>query len=543
MDKHLTWKPQIQQAVAKAKLGAYQLSRLSKQKHGLPARQILKLYYGAVIPRALYGAEIWLTPAHGGGKNEKGKTKPRKGSIAAIKALARAQRTVAIAAAGALRTSPADAVEAHMNMLPMELLVNKVCHRAMVRLTTLPETHPLTKYVRRCGKRYVQRHRTPIHTLSHLYQLRHEDVETIKPVATPPWANINIKSIVLPREDAIQFDEENQAHVRVYTDGSGYKNGAGASAVMYHHNRNPKSLIYHLGTLSQHTVHEGETIGLTLAGHLLAKAFKERRTYDATISVDNTSAIQGARNRTVKASQATLLHFRQQLDNICKSTRKKISITLLWVPGHEGVEGNEEADQLAKRAAEGNSSNKEDLPRFLHKPLRANIAALKQAHAEKLKIQQRKIWQTSKRRRAQDRLKLRIPSDSFTKITKSMKRRQAALLIQLRLGHIPLNKYLHRIGKIDRASCPACGAAEETVQHYIADCPKYARERWKLARLAGQRELMSFALSTKEGAGATMEYIKATERFERRAEVNSGGKSGAIQLLEQWEEDESGEEG
>lgn len=163
-------------------------------------------------------------------------------------------------------------------------------------------------------------------------------------------------------------------------------------------------------------------------------------TRNATISVDNTSAIQGVNNRSIKASQASLLFFRQQLEKMIKRTTKKISITIAWVPGHEDIEGNEVADKLAKQAAEGFSSNREDIPPLLRKPLPANVAALKQAHVKKLKERQAKLWRASKRWRMQDRLKLKLPSTSFAKITKEMKRREAALLIQFRLGHVPLNQ-------------------------------------------------------------------------------------------------------
>jgi len=44
---------------------------------------------------------------------------------------------------------------------------------------------------------------------------------------------------------------------------------------------------------------------------------------------------------------------------------------------------------------------------------------------------------------------------------------QAALLMQLRTGHILLRKHLHRIGKAGSAMCPACLSEDESVHHYL----------------------------------------------------------------------------
>ena len=42
-------------------------------------------------------------------------------------------------------------------------------------------------------------------------------------------------------------------------------------------------------------------------------------------------------------------------------------------------------------------------------------------------------------------------------------------------GHIGLNKHLHRINRSDTSNCPKCTDTEETVAHYIGQCPAYSR--------------------------------------------------------------------
>ncbi|KAG2055599.1 hypothetical protein BDR06DRAFT_841946, partial [Suillus hirtellus] len=47
---------------------------------------------------------------------------------------------------------------------------------------------------------------------------------------------------------------------------------------------------------------------------------------------------------------------------------------------------------------------------------------------------------------------------------------------QLHMGHVPLNKHIHRISKSLSVRCLQCNAHEETIKHFLLDCPKYVRQ-------------------------------------------------------------------
>ena len=53
-----------------------------------------------------------------------------------------------------------------------------------------------------------------------------------------------------------------------------------------------------------------------------------------------------------------------------------IDLQVHWVPGHSEFVPNEKADDEAKKAAQGNSSNAKSLPKFLCKHLPLSISAL-----------------------------------------------------------------------------------------------------------------------------------------------------------------------
>jgi hypothetical protein len=92
-----------------------------------------------------------------------------------------------------------------------------------------------------------------------------------------------------------------------------------------------------------------------------------------------------------------------QIFNVRKS--RHFGLTFRWIAGHNGIEGNEKSDREEKRAAEGDSSAKSDLPRYLQKPLKKSISAMRQKHNAKSNKSWEKEWQASerfKRLRARD---------------------------------------------------------------------------------------------------------------------------------------------
>jgi hypothetical protein len=111
----------------------------------------------------------------------------------------------------------------------------------------------------------------------------------------------------------------------------------------------------------------------------------------------------------------------------------------------------------------------------------------------------------------------------------------ASLIFQLRVGHAPLNSYLHRFKKVDSDRCPACSDPHETAEHFLIDCPNYAHERWSLTTRTNRARLSSIdLLSNLKTIIPVINYIEATERFRGQEEqVQQAASQAAAQTQNQ----------
>ena len=85
-----------------------------------------------------------------------------------------------------------------------------------------------------------------------------------------------------------------------------------------------------------------------------------------------------------------------------------------------------------------------------------------------------------------------ILSSNFRKDTQDLLHLQVSLLIQMRTGHVPLQQYLHRIGKVEPLHCPNCHE-DETVHHYLTNCKSFETQR---RRMEGHLQRVAKSVST-----------------------------------------------
>ncbi|QRV94576.1 Reverse transcriptase from transposon X-element protein [Ceratobasidium sp. AG-Ba] len=517
-DEQLRWKEQAAKAVATGTAWVGQMRRVARINHGFSTHAMRRLHQCVLIPRISYAADVWFTPITRSRKKSaaelgSGEKNPRDcGSVSFARKLATVQRRSAIAITGALGTTSTMALDAHANILPIDLAMNLACYRATIRMATLPVSNPLRRYLTKAG-RYIKRHRSALHELLHTFNIL---PSTFAPVpdspATPKILRVLNPAIPPSKEAALDAVKRVNAEVRIYSDGSGIDGGIGAAAVLCRDGQPNKILRLHLGSDKRHVVYEAELVGAMLALHLLAN---EHDVDSAWIGIDNQAVLHTLRSPVINAAPHLVLAIADLTKRLTR-THPGLAITTTWVPAHVGVPGNELADVAAKEAAKGLSSDARDLPAYLRNEIAASPAAAKQAFKEA----QRELWKQRwegelsggcARIRAIDES---TPSNVFHKLAQTMPRRHASLLIQLRSGHIPLNAYLYRFGHAESASCPACNQRAETVEHYLMNCPAYEQERQRrnIAFPPSANSLPTL-LSSKEAARHLITYVRETGRF------------------------------
>lgn len=275
------------------------------------------------------------------------------------------------------------------------------------------------------------------------------------------------------------------------------------------------------------TVYEAELVGIKMALKVILRMVKQNSSSNISyfILADNQSALLNAFHPLHSPGQQIRSHLLHLHQEILKAS-PTVSITLAWVPGHQGIEGNEEADEWAKKAARGELEVEEvveedsEAAREKEEAVQESLNLPKSstaifAHYKSLLLKQwDQDWRRGSDSKYLKRVDLHAPSPHILRLHDNLPRPLSSLLTQLRSGHSYLNADLFRSKRSPTDLC-LCGARED-ITHFFLSCPFFATQRQQLTNSLGPlANNLPFLLSSPQAIPHTLRYVVSTGRFPR----------------------------
>lgn len=220
------------------------------------------------------------------------------------------------------------------------------------------------------------------------------------------------------------------------------------------------------------------------------------------LCADNSSAIATINSLTTHAGQAHSIQFCNAVTEFLEADERN-KVIVRWTPGHEGIDGNEEADARAKIAA---STTAEDNygPTWTHMRRAANARALAEWTTERRSTPSRSWFA------AADRIQPSLrPASHFYRLAKS--RHIFGLVTQCRTGHAFTGEYYDRFVPMIETDCP-CGAGLQTCSHILTECERYDAHRHILTEAVPSLHIPDI-LGTEKGITALAKFISVSGAF------------------------------
>jgi ribonuclease HI len=165
--------------------------------------------------------------------------------------------------------------------------------------------------------------------------------EEVKEVEPEPFLG---QVVILDTIEALQQVQESRPGLTLWSDGSRPEDGrVGAGVVWKSPQGSWRTQEFPLGKGKE--VHDAKLYGAYMA---LETALRIGGQGPVTVLLDSQAAIARLQHTEPGPEQAVALQIHKAAQSLYIANREAI---IQWIPGHHGAEGNEQADQAAKRAA------------------------------------------------------------------------------------------------------------------------------------------------------------------------------------------------
>ena len=435
IDRKLSWKSHIRTQVKKATRILLTARRMIGTRWGLSPKQMMWIYKGIVLPTITYGALVWIQGL-------------QKKNIQ--QELTRLQRKACLMITRGMQSTPTAGMEAILGLPPVHLWVQGIAIKSYSRLETAGQWGPKT------GEKLWKHSHTKIMEglLKELKDINQPSGRLTCKERVQTTFQINI----LKRTEVEKFRPKptTEDKINCFTDGSKMPEGCGAGYMLMGENIK----IYNTIPLGKNsTVFQAEVIAIAESCKDLARMNLKNKHID--FYIDNQSAIKAIDNYIIK--DKVVLEAKLAI----KTLTVYNTVTLNWIPGHEGHLGNEIADQLGKRASNTMVLGPEPSIPVQH--------SLKAALVENWCMSKHQDWWNTKQDCRQTKMNPKVGKNGkeFLKLTMQ----QSRIATQLLTGHANLMRHRYLMKLEDTPICEKCEEEEETAFHFLAECPAYGSIR------------------------------------------------------------------
>lgn len=475
LNEKLCWKPNCVDRARRAMVSLIQCQRMVGKTWGLSSSKMTYIYKAIIRPMLSYGVIAWI----------------RSTRIAThMKPLERVQRMACLMITAAFPGTATASMEMILGIPPLDIYLETEAVKTAIRL----QIHGTwTQRQMIAEKSHVNICNRIIDSVTEMKMPKDSIVPVIR---NSRKFSVNIRS----REEArkhIQTLESRKA-IMCYTDGSRTGNKTGAGFVIQWNAPEIETITHqqYLGNLA--SVFQAEMVAVDLAvRHMMSEKISGKEIH---IFTDNQACLKSLASHKGKSKISQ--ECWEDLNSLAELGN---NIKLEWVPGHSGIEGNEEADVAAKAGTELTTQGPEP---FL--PL--SQGCWKRILEDRGRVEAEKRWRANAGYKATKKV-LPEGNPALTKNILRLNRSETRAVTQIITGIGNLGVHLSRIGKIQSPVCTRCNYGNETGEHIVEECPALMRKRWEsfqstsvsladIIKEARVKELARFLLRTMEPTGS-----------------------------------------
>ncbi|XP_043072259.1 uncharacterized protein LOC122322860 [Drosophila grimshawi] len=428
LDRKLDWNLNTQTRVKKATVALYTCRKSIGLKWGMSPNIVRWLYTSITRPILLYGVAVWW---------------PYLKKKTTLSKLNKVQRMAELCISGALRTTPSEALDA---ILDIPCLERQGMENATLTAIRLRESLAWT--TQSTGHASILEGKPTIPSKT-------DYCVPVTQLGTP------FNTYFPQREEWVHGTPGPPATITFFTDGSKLDNRVGGG--VYSEQLNLQ-LSFSLPTHC--SVFQAEVLAIKEALDCLDR-LKVSPGY-INIYIDSQAAIKSI--SSISSNSISVTSCRKSLHEMAKQH----VISLIWVPGHQDIEGNCKADELARKGT--------ILPLLTDKEgISMPLATCKHNIREEHRRRSCEKWQNATCARIAHQTWPIIDSKRSKELC-SLSRTNCSAVIRALTGHWLVGIHANRLQVPQNDFCRSCKEEEEveSPEHFFCLCPALARKRLEI---------------------------------------------------------------